>query len=346
MLDLTQRQLDILVRIVGRFNATGEPVGSSTVAREEGIDVSSATVRNVMAELEKLGVLCQPHRSAGRMPTHSGMRLYVDHLVTSGELSRGREGSFEERFERLGGADVESTVRAAGLVVSELSRLTSVISSPEAEEIELKDIHLSQLSEVRVLVILVTRDGRVFDRAVQLEEPIDPDSLERMQNFLSEQVVGLSLRQVRRRIHHQLKAEEVKYRKFVRQALEMSEQVLDMATKSELFVEGTIHILDATELAQDIARARAVMRRLEDRERVLEVLERVCETPVASTLIGPELGEEWGEDLSLVACGYFQDGRQVGMVGIFGPMRMNYTRMIPLVERVAGMLSKELDDLA
>ncbi len=346
MAALTEREADILFRVIARFNQTGEPVGSSTIANQDGVDVSSATIRNVMADLEEAGVLYQPHRSAGRMPTSSGMRRYVDYLVETSRLAPATELDWEQHVDGLGDGDVESTVRTAGAIISNLSQLTSIVSSPEVTEIQLKDLHLSRLSEDRVLVILITEDGRVFNRAVRLEEPIESAALERMQNFLSEQVVGMSLRQVRRRVRRQLKAAEMRVRQLRRRALEIGLQVVEMATQSELFVEGTLHILEVSELAHDIERARNVMRTLEDRERVMEVLNRVCETPHARALIGPELGEDWGGDLSLVACGYFHDGRQVGLLGILGPMRMNYARMIPLVEHVAGVLSKELQELA
>ncbi len=346
MVALSQRQIDILFTIIGCFTNRGQPVGSATVADCEAINVSSATVRNVMSDLQEKGLLIKPHTSAGRIPSWSAMRFYVDYLVEHGELIAGPELDWQHHVETLGDGDVESTVRSAGLAMSQLSQLTSIVSSPEVTQMQLKDLHLSKLSEKRVLVILITQDGRVFNRAVRLEEPVSRSSLDRMQNFLSEQVVGLSLREVRHRVRRELEAAEMEYREFMRRALEIGRQVVEMATRSELFVEGTLHMLDVSELAHDIDRARDVMRTLEDRERVLDVLNRICETPRAQTLIGPELGDEWGDNLSLVACGYFNDGRQIGLLGILGPMRMNYARMIPLVEHVAGVLSRELEELA
>lgn len=346
MVALSQRQINILFTIIDRFIQTGQPVGSATVARCDGVDVSSATVRNVMAELEDAELLMQPHTSAGRMPTWSAMRFYVDSLVSSGELTAASNNDWRHRLETLGDGDVESTVRSAGLAISQLSQLTSIVSSPEVTRIRLKDLHLSRLSDRRVLVILITQDGRVFNRSVRLKEPVAPGSLQRMQNFLSEQVVGLSLREVRQQVRRQLEEVELEYREFMRRALQIGSQVVELATRSELFVEGTLQLLEVSELADDIDRARNVMRTLEDHERVLNVLNRICETPRAQTLIGPELGEAWGDDLSLVACGYFADGRQIGLLGILGPIRMNYARMIPLVEHVAGVLSRELDELA
>lgn len=346
MSPLSERQLAVLIRVSDLFNDTGEPVGSGAVANSDGFDVSSATIRNDMAQLEERGLLYQPHTSAGRMPTWAGMRRYVDYLVETEQLAEYGHVDWQRHLGELGEGDVDSMARTAGMVVSELSRLTSIVSSPEVTESRLKDLHLSWLSDHRILVVLITQDGRVFNRTVRLEGSIDRPALQRMQNFLSEQVVGLTLREVRRRVRRKLEAAEVEYREFMWKALEIGREVVEMATRSELFVEGTSNVLEISELARDVDRARTVIRQLEDRERVLEVLDRICETPNAQTLIGPELGDDWGEHLSLVACGYFHEGRQVGLIGLLGPMRMNYTRMIPLVEHAAGVLSEELDELA
>lgn len=346
MLPLSERQADILICVVELFNQTGEPVGSGTVARQTRIGVSSATVRNVMAELEERGLLMQPHTSAGRMPTTAGMRLYVDHLVATGQVETRVDDEWLRQLKDLPDDDVDAMVRSAGLVISQLSKLTSIVSSPRVNRIRLKDLQLARVSESRVLVILITEDGRVFNRVVRLDEPLEPDGLQRMQNYLSDLVVGLTLREVRRKVSQQMQTAQSRYRQFMRRALEISQEAVELAARSELFVEGSLHMLEFSELVCDIERAREVLRTLEDRERVLEVLDGICEAHNVQTLIGSELGEKWGADLSLIVCGYFRDGDQAGLVGILGPMRMNYTRIIPLVEHTARVLSKELDELA
>ena len=342
---LTDRQMDILVRVVEQFNETAEPVGSKTIADQEGITVSSATVRNTMAVMEELGLLHQPHTSAGRMPTWEGMRNYVDHLVDRGALNAPSDldwGQYAKQVERESASTVAQSVSS---VISQLSQLTSIVSSPELVDVELQAVHLSSLSGGRILVLLVTRDGRVFDRVVRLGESLDKSTLKRMQNYLSELVVGRSIQQVRREVKRRLEAAERDFRRFMRRALEIGQEVVEVASSSKLFVEGALNMLDVTELAGDVERARRVLRRLDDHERVLNILNRIYDAPKARALIGPELGDAWGDDLSLVVCGYYHDGRQVGWVGIMGPMRMNYARMIPLVENVAHMLSKELETL-
>ena len=346
MLPLTERQIQILLAIVELFNQTGEPVGSAAVSRLSQIQVSSATIRNVMAELEERGLLYQPHTSAGRVPTSEGMRFYVNLLIESGRLVGAPDAGWAKEFENLADDDVDTIVRSAGLVISQIARLTSIVSSPRVSAIRLKDLHLAWVSEHRILVILITEDGRVFNRVVRVDHCLDPAQLMRMQNYLSELVVGLSLEEVRRKVRAELQRAESQYRQFIRRALEISQEALEVATRSELFVEGTLHMLEVTELAMDIQRARDVLGSLEDRERVLGVLDGICESMEVQTLIGPELGTDWGADLSLIACGYSKGGRQAGLVGIIGPIRMNYARLIPLVEHTARVLSKELEELA
>ncbi|RAL25193.1 heat-inducible transcription repressor HrcA [Lujinxingia litoralis] len=343
---LSERQLKVLVQVVERFNLSGEPVGSTAVSRSEGISVSSATVRNVMAELEGLGLLHQPHTSAGRVPTASGMRLYVDYLVATGQRApNGGAPEWLASLSELEADDVSQLARSAGVLVSQLSHLTSLVSTPGLAAARLRDVQLSWLSEHRILVVLITEDGRVFNRVVRMEEPVERNSIVWMRNYLSELVTGRSLQDVRRRVRRELAASESRYRSYMRRALALSQQVLDLATGAELYVEGRLNVLDFSELAHDIARVRDVLRALEDKERVLDVLDRICEARRVQTLIGSELDLDLGDDLSLIACGYYRDGEQVGLVGVLGPLRMNYARIIPLVEHTARMLSKDSEEL-
>ncbi|MFU8805772.1 MAG: heat-inducible transcriptional repressor HrcA [Bradymonadaceae bacterium] len=345
MLPLSERQQKILFCIIEQFNQSGDPVGSAAVARRPDIGVSSATIRNVMGELEEMGLVMQPHTSAGRIPTSTGMRFYVNELSAMPRAADSLGQDWARHFESLVEDGIDATARAAGLLVSRLSRLTSIVSLPGLAETKLREINLALLSERRVLVILITEDGRIFKRATRVADPIDEVTLTRMQNYLSELALGLTLRQLRARVSEELADAESRYRAFVHRALILSKDVLEATPASQLYVEGTLHILEFAELTADVHRLREVLYGLENRERVLEMLDRICDAPSPKTLIGSELGWEPGEGLSLIACGYYREGSQVGLLGILGPMRMNYARIIPLVEHAAHMLSRELDEL-
>jgi heat-inducible transcriptional repressor len=346
MLQLTDRQQKILFSVIELFHQTGEPVGSAAVARRPDIQVSPATVRNVMGELEGLGLLIQPHTSAGRLPTATAMRAYVNALSSPFHPAQPLVQEWDRHFDGLVEDGIDAMARSAGMLVSQLSRLTSIVSLPGLSQTRLREISLAMLSERRILVVLLTEDGRVFKRAARVAEPVDDVTVARMQNYLNEFAAGMTLRQLRDRVRNELEAAEVRYREYMRQALLLSQEILERTPASQLYVEGALHILEFAELTSDVHRLRELLYGLEDRERVLEMLDRICEAPSPKALIGSELGWEPGEGLSLIACGYYRDGNQVGLLGILGPMRMNYARIIPLVEHAARVLSRELDELA
>ncbi len=341
MLSLSKRQETILLSVIEQFNITGEPVASAVVARHQDVQVSSATVRSVMSELEDMGLLNQPHTSAGRLPTAFGMRYYVNHLYHGTGLAEGDDRELTRQFEAFRDDDLEVKARLTGVLISELSQLASIVSLPGVSQSRLQEIRLTGLTDRRVLVILITEDNRIFNRVVRVDEDLDDMMLTRMQNYLCELVGGLTLLQVRARVRQELKAVASRYQSFITQALKVSELALEAAPRSQLYVEGTLNILEFTEILHDVERVRELLRGLHDKERVIELLDRICSARRPQALIGRELGWDLGEDLSLIACGYYRCDHQLGVLGILGPLRMDYARIIPLVEHAARMLSRE-----
>ncbi|MBA2664550.1 MAG: heat-inducible transcription repressor HrcA [Bradymonadaceae bacterium] len=344
MLSLSQRQQKVLLCVIEHFNATGEPVPSSVVARNQELNVSSATIRNVMSELEELGLLNQPHTSAGRMPTAIGMRYYVNHLHRGPGLQRGDDQELTRQFVALRDDDLEVKARSTGVLLSQLSQLASIVSLPSVSQSRLQEVRFTPLTERRVLVILMTEDGRIFNRVVRVDEEIDEMTLARMQNYLCELVAGMTLRQVRARVSQELAAIETRYQNHITQALRVGQLALEAAPQAQLYVEGTLNILEFTEIMHDVDRVRELLRGLQDKERVVDILDRICDARRPQALIGPELGWDLGNDLSFIACGYYRCDHQIGVLGILGPIRMDYARIIPLVEHAARMLSKDTND--
>lgn len=341
MLSLTKRQQLVLLGVIEHFNSTGEPVASAVVAQHPAVQVSSATVRSVMSELEDLGLLNQPYTSAGRMPTALGMRYYVNHLHRGPGLAESDDRELTRQFDALRDDDLEVKARLTGVLISELSQLASIVSLPGVSQSRLQEIRLAALTDRRVLVILITEDDRIFNRVVRVDDELDEVMLARMQNYLCELVGGLTLRQVRAQVRHELQAVETRYHRFIAQALKVGELALEAAPRSQLYVEGALNILEFTEILHDVDRVRELLRGLHDKEQVIELLDRICNARRPQALIGRELGWDLGEDLSLIACGYYRSDRQLGVLGILGPIRMDYARIIPLVEHAARMLSRE-----
>lgn len=347
MLSLTERQRKILFRVIDEFIASGEPVASASVARSQVVDVSSATIRNVMAELEELGLLAQPHTSAGRVPTPAGTRRYVNFLY---EHHANLENPYRLELDRefCGmGDQVASVTRRAGELISRLSSLTSIVSLTSLQDVRLADIKLSLLSDNRVLVILVAADGRVYNRVVRMAERLEAGLLGKIQNYLTDLVGGQTLGEVRRRVADERRLAEARYRDFVAAALEIGRKALqdspiDQRHQPEVHVEGTLNILDHREFSDDLGRLRELLRALEEKDRVIALLDKVCETRQSQALIGPELGWDLGDDLSLIFCDYYRGDQHMGVIGVLGPIRMDYARVIPLVDYAADVLSREL----
>lgn len=342
MICLTERQRKILFRVIDEFIVTGEPVSSASVARSRVVDVSSATIRNVMADLEEAGLLFQPHTSAGRVPTPAGTRRYVNFLYEHNtSLQNPSREQLDREFSRLGDG-IESVAKRAGELISRLSSLTSIVSLTSLRKVRLKDIKLSLLGDSRVLVILVAEDGRVYNRVVRMVEPIEQGLLTKIQRYLTDLVGGQTLRAVRRRVEDERHLAEARYRDHVRQALEIGRKALEETPGPEVHVEGTLNIMDHREFSDDVDRLRELLRALDEKDRVVQLLDKVCETRRSQALIGPELGWDLGDDLSLIVCDYYRGDEHMGSIGLLGPIRMDYARVIPLVDYAADVLSREL----
>lgn len=340
---LSPRQETVLFETVRLFVETGEPVSSSAIAGSEALEVSSATVRNVMSALEQLGLLYQPHTSAGRIPTPSGLRLYVDSLPL--EAPRGQAdpalGRIEDEVAGLAAADLATAARGVGGLLSELVRMTSIISLPGLSDAILEELHLSQLSQGRVLAVWVTRDDRVFHRVVHLGQPVAPEQLRRVQAYLSELGLGLTLDQVRVRVSLEMEALEREWNDTVRCALEIGRKALE-AARPTVYVEGKLNVFDYAELTADMDRLKQLLAVLEEQELVLELVDGLLEEANPTVLIGPELDLDLGDDVSLIVCAYQRDQEPLGVLGVLGPARLDYGRVVPLVHYTARVLSGHL----
>lgn len=337
--DLTSREESILLHVVRSFIDDGEPVASGAVARSGVVDVSSATIRNAMADLEEKGLLAQPHTSAGRVPTLTAFRFFVD-VVAENYDQRSLEG--DQALMQLRDRPASEVARLAGSMLSDMTSLAGIVLGPRFERVQLRDVRIVALRPDKLLAIVVTEDGRALERVVVLDEPIEPVTLSRAQNYLSEFVKGRTLQELRERVRRELAEAQSSYRDFVKTALTVSSRVAEDDSTTEVYVEGRLNLLDHADVGSDAERVREVLKALDDRENLVQILDALCETRRPVTLIGPEVGGSLGDSFSLVICGYYRGLEQAGVVGILGPVRMNYARMIPLVDRTARMLSREL----
>ncbi len=334
--ELSEREKLVMMFVIDDFIQRGEAVPSSAVAKSGIVDVSPATIRNVMHGLEDRGLLAQPHTSAGRVPTADGIREYVSYLSNSTAATN--QLSNQLAIDLDGGSDdLEAEARRASGVLSEISKMAGLVLGPELNQIRLRDLKLVSLDANRVLAILVSDDGGRLERVCELDEPVDSSTLERMQNYLGELARGKNLTELRQLLREQIDAAVKSYQT---RALKLGVQLAREDEPTKLYVEGLFNLLEVEEFASDVNKLKELVKTVEERERLLEVLDKIWDSRSPVALIGSDFGESFDPDLGLVVCGYYQGDEQLGLVGVLGPMRMDYARMIPLVDRVARVLSK------
>ena len=341
MSDLNHRARKILAAIVHEYLATGDAVGSRTVTRRYGIDLSPATVRNVMSDLEEAGLLKQPHTSAGRVPTDQGLRFFVDSLLKVRSLSDKERAELSQRYQ-IPTDDFESALREAAHVLAELSTHTAVLVTPRPETDVLEHVEFVRLREGQLLAVLVAKSGQVQNKIVTSSEPIGADELERIHNYLNEILAGLTLDEVRARVQKELADERVQYQALEKKALELSQQALP-DSESDVILSGQARLLEniASGDPAQLEKMKALFRRLEEKRLLAELLERTQQAEGIRVFIGAETSIDELSDFTIVATNYGVEGegRPLGTLGVIGPTRMNYSKVITLVDFTAQLVS-------
>lgn len=339
---LNSRSRKILSAITQEYLSTGDAVGSRTVARRYGIDLSPATVRNVMSDLEEMGLIRQRHTSAGRIPTELGLRFFVDSLLETRPLSPDDRAQFAARYD-FSTREVDEALREAGKVLSELSSHTVVVTMPRADADVLRHIEFVRVRENALLAVIVSSSGRVQNKLVALVdgEPLSGDDLERIHNYLNEKLDGRTLAEVRRLVEEELASERVRYDALAQRALRLQRQALP-APETDVYVTGQANLISHLLLDEpqpDPDRLKALLRTLDDRRILVRLLEQTEAASSLQVFIGAENGIPELADKSVIASAYSDGGRPIGALGIIGPTRMNYSRVIALVDFTAQLLS-------
>lgn len=334
--DLSPRGAAILDVVVRHFIATGQPAGSATVAGKLAEKVSSATVRNAMAELARQGYLTQPHTSAGRTPTAGGYVAYVGHLMRQGELQPIDEGSIREQLDEAQ-PELDAVLQRACSVLSEMTQQVGMVLAPPPAESDIHHVELVRVGRERVSVVFVTTGGRVHTRTVPFQEPLADEELEKAADYLRRRFAGQTLRQLRERVDRQRQPPaaqrgEVLAVRLVRRSLG---EAIDQAA---VFVEGTFHLLDSPDLAERAALPE-IFAAVEERSELSRLLAECGTGFGAHVLIGRDGLPEVLGGCALVAAGYRSGTRPLGALGVLGPARMHYEQTIPMVTTMARVTS-------
>ncbi len=337
--ELGEREREVLRAVVQEYVASGTPVGSSHLAKLQGFDVSSATLRNVLADLEELGFLEKPHTSAGRVPTDRGYRFYVDSLIKLREPPPKDRELIGQRIPVE--SAVEAMLQEASRVLNSLTHHAGVVLVPRPSAVVLERIEFVRLKENRVLAVLVGHNGEVHNKALTVDVPLTSEDLIRAGNYLNQLLREVSFERLRERILLEMAQEQAQYDRLQEKALKLGAAATDVDTSERVLIEGTTSLLEMPEFA-DVERMKALFRALEEKHQLLELLDRVQRGKEMRIFIGTESSFSSAGDVTVIASPYGAEERVLGAVGVIGPTRMNYQRVIPLVNFTAATLSKVL----
>ncbi|HKP19865.1 MAG TPA: heat-inducible transcriptional repressor HrcA [Gaiellaceae bacterium] len=331
--DLTERQREILIRVVEEYVATGQPVGSKHLVERSGMRVSSATVRNELAELERLGLLTHPHTSAGRVPTDRGYRYYVDRLL---ERPAARPASFPLDL-TVARSEVESAMQATTQMLSQVTRLIALVSAPPLQTATVRHVEVLMLQPQVVMVVVITSTGGVTKGVYAFDAPVDPGLAHWAGQYLNDQTVGLSLgsAQLRRRfVDPGLSAAEREFLEVLAPAFTEAE-----GDEQRVYVGGAAGFLDDVR-DEELGTYRSLIDLLERRRVLLDLLADALDPRRPFVRVGDELANPALRDLALVGAAYGIANRTLGAVSLLGPSRMDYEKAIRTVRSAASELSR------
>jgi heat-inducible transcriptional repressor len=341
---LTEREQLLLRVLVGSYIRDGQPVGSRSLSRESGLSLSSATIRNIVADLEALGFVSSPHTSAGRVPTDKGYRFFVDSLLKSrtpaeddpavAELKRQLEAARD---------DSKALVAAASQLLSNVTRLAGVVTLPRPQMASITQIEYVGLSDNRVLVILVFNDREVQNRIIHLERYHTADELRRAANLLTERCRGKTLAQVRQEILREMQETRESVNSMMKDAINVAEHVFkpDDSNRMEYVIAGETNLMGAGELSS-VDKLRRLFEAFNEKRDILNLLDHSLRAEGVQIFIGQESGYRILDDVSMVTAPYSADNEVVGVIGVIGPTRMAYERVIPIVDVTAKILGAAL----
>jgi heat-inducible transcriptional repressor len=341
--ELSARDREILRDVVHTFILSGDPVSSRAVARHDH-GVSAATIRNVMADLEELGYLEQPHASAGRVPSSAGLHFYIETLMEARHVEPEERRRIEGELLGSGGGG-DQVIDTATQLLSRLSGQIGIVVTPAFGESVLEAVDFVPLSGRRVLCVVVTKNGFVENKLVETEEELSREELVRISNYLTETFRGQTLRAVRERLLARMSEERAQVDQLLARAIRLASRGLEARSEPELKIEGTAALVARPELG-DVDRVRRLLDAFADRQRLVALLGRCLDGNGVRVVIGEDDEVTSDLGLSLVARAWGGEGRSRGTLGILGPARMPYDRIIPLVDYLGDSLGRALEESA
>ncbi|MBK6765745.1 MAG: heat-inducible transcription repressor HrcA [bacterium] len=336
---LTEREKLILRAVVQHFILTANPVGSRHVARKFGIALSAATIRNVMSDLEEMGLLSHPHTSAGRMPSDLGYRLYVDDLMDLGELTGEEREAIEREIESVP-AELEGVLDATTRVLASASNLLGIVVIPELQKAVLGRIELARLSERRLLVVITLESGPMKSIMVELEQQMSEESVRHVTAALNRRLVGLTVGAIREQIASRMQNLGETPQSLIRLFVESTDELFNFSGKEHVKIGGRAQVINQPEFSTP-GSMRGIIELVEDKDIIIHLLQNPDSRGPISISIGRENPDTRAKDLSVLSADY-KTSSSSGKLGVIGPTRMDYSRLTSLLEYTARVVSKRL----
>ncbi len=334
---LNARAQLLLKTLVERYISDGQPVGSRTLSKYSGLDLSPATIRNVMADLEEMGFVASPHTSSGRVPTPRGYRLFVDTLLTVKPL---QQVEIRQLQNQLHPDDPTRVIASASQLLSDLTQFAGLVMTPKRNP-AFRQLEFVRLSDKRILLIIVTADGDVQNRVIVTEKSYSESELVEAANYFNRHCANLTFEELRQRLQNELKELHQDMTALMTQALEAGDEVMNRS-KEAYVLSGERNLLHADDIASNLANVRKLFDVLEQKTALLQLLDFSQKAEGVQIFIGGDSGVLPLDECSMVTAPYEVDGQVVGTVGVIGPTRMAYERVIPIVDITAKLLSSAL----
>lgn len=341
---MNERSLLLLKSLVEHFIQDGQPVASRTLARDSKLNLSPATIRGVMADLEELGFLSSPHTSAGRVPTVKGYRLFIDSLLKVDRLAGHEVANITHRF--FQNQDRNSLLEHTSSILSDITHMAGVVMLSRNTDARLEHMEFINLSDHRVLVILVTSDQDIQNRIIQVSRPYSASELQQASNYLNRHLSGRPLSQLRRELLRDLQDMKDSVMQIMQAAIDMAQRVASSHCKEEddLMLAGETNLMDAEDLC-NVEKLKRLFDSFRRKRDILHLLEQAIHAHGVHIFIGEESGYEVLDGCSVVTAPYEREDQILGVLGVIGPTRMQYERVIPIVDLTAKMLGAALNSM-
>jgi heat-inducible transcriptional repressor len=337
---ITVRHEKILKLIVEDYIQSFEPVGSRKLSKNSILDLSSATIRNSMADLEDVGLLTHPHTSAGRIPTDHGYKYYIEFLMNPKKLTGNQKKKILNEYSKISDS-FSNVIEHASRFLASFSNQVGLISFPELKNVKLKQINFVKINVKRYLVIIISYSGIVNNRIVELSYDLSQDELNSMANYLNEKFADLSLFEIQAKLYKMIQEDKENYFDLCRKALDIGEKVFGRKIPIGFHFDGAINIIDQPEFSS-FDKMKQILHTLDDKVKLLEIFEKCFQRDGLQVQIGSEIVVDELKDCSIVTCTYKFKGDVLGVLGILGPTRMHYKELLPFVDYAAELVSKHL----